>query len=108
MLTSVVTYFLLGRSAGCKDKEEQKSSTLEQSDLFVRPMEVCSLTSFQGASLFLQTVGNISSSEIAHFIFNISKVFIFCNSNDQVIYLQELSGEQLSIALLLSVESDVT
>lgn len=70
----MVTHFLLGRSAGCKDKEEQKSLTLEQSDLFVRPMEVCCLTSFQGASLFLQTVGNISSSEIAHFIFNISSV----------------------------------
>lgn len=66
------------------------------------------LLSLYRQALFFLFFFQSSGSEIAHFTFNISRVLVFCKSKAKVIYLQELSGKQLSIALLLSVESDVT
>lgn len=98
-LTVVVTGFLFGRSAGTLLHKMHKCR--------------CKKVWVLAGTLSLQTVKffyklALVVHKIAHFTFNISRVLVFCKSKAKVIYLQELSGKQLSIALLLSVESDVT
>jgi len=97
----VVTGFLFGISAGTLfDKIH---------NVDVKKFEFGLELSLYRQSLFYFIFqSSTSDSEIAHFTFNISRVLFFCKSKGKVIYLQKISGKQLSIALLLSVESNVT
>lgn len=59
------------------------------------------------AFIFAISFGDTSGAVIPIYILKVSPKY-FCSSECKVIYLQELSREHLSIALLLNVKSDVT